>query len=1048
MALNLVGKICASIKGYEKLATEELYLAEESYKDQDKSEWGTLSSEHQYFLLQKERQLAEAKILVSQEGGNLHQPSQSTGKLTRRVLMQHIVLTYLLHKNDSDSIKGMEELFLARFVENSSLSFMTSIWNEYLELISKNPDQRQAYSKLHAPSQDLVFRLCVHLAVSRDFCGLFEKLLAHLMVLLSRGQPTFRARVMKALASIVDVDPMLMADRNVRTAVSRCFLDEGTSVRQAAVDLVGKYISLQPLLFDQYFDMLVERLRDKGVSVRRSVCKIFRSYLTTNFLSSDETGNNIKNGTSDKKHDEIDGRLLRKAQCMRFLVDRVGDPAEEIFMKTFIIDTFQEVWFGSDLSSVQLNHSSAPAFGDELPPGWYAKIIEDDPTALAENTPPPTKKRKNRQSVGGPKSYFFSPDGKFMCDSREEAWTVYGQQGPQQHSEDHSTPTSSITPASVLKGKRSGVEEGITSEIVVMMVQVVHDMGNNSQEWFVDLLKRLMNPTYSKDSKTTKNACKLQDAIKSAKSRADRIVRCVMECLLQLEEGKKIQGLVLAIGEEKESFQIQFLSCLKTLLAFSAASPNLLLEHVDLLLVYLKDTIPVSNSQDASGVEHSEDDSESKWTKANEIKRQSIVVSILFDIIAEMNATRRNLPLRILNQLEGDLKHLILRAPPSVVQPSIKCLGALSYTANSSKELLMKLFGAFNGYLFKCQNRKSFENLPADITSSLQRALFAAGQIAGATTLKQDNETKLYDFYRDFLKKSGTSACLTKAVQGLGFMMMANPRLLLTAQQDLLLDFILAKTIHIEVKLQTLTSLKELLKAEEQRLEKGHSKKKINAKKTKNEQVQGDQEAEAALIGSVMQAQLNNILLLSLEKQMRVRSEALGCMSLLLTQGLVSPLPCIPNLVALEADHVIGIRDAAHAQLLEINEKFPTVINTPAIQGIFISHSFQLRAFGKCQVSLLERDKKTKYCVYGRLYTNCIRNSGRQARHLFLQALVNQFADKGNILSSSNTRKKPMKTMDYLCYVAQLLSSLPYDLEDEPLFVIYLLNRYVSLKLP
>lgn len=54
------------------------------------------------------------------------------------------------------------------------------------------------------------------------------------------------------------------------------FLDQSTSVREAAVELVGKFILIRPELIPQYYDMLSERILDTGISVRKRVIKIFK----------------------------------------------------------------------------------------------------------------------------------------------------------------------------------------------------------------------------------------------------------------------------------------------------------------------------------------------------------------------------------------------------------------------------------------------------------------------------------------------------------------------------------------------------------------------------------------------------------------------------------------------------------------------------------------------------------------------------------------------------------------------------------------------------
>lgn len=58
------------------------------------------------------------------------------------------------------------------------------------------------------------------------------------------------------------------------------------------------------------------------------------------------------------------------------------------------------------------------------------------------------------------------------------------------------------------------------------------------------------------------------------------------------------------------------------------------------------------------------------------------------------------------------------------------------------------------------------------------------------------------------------------------------------------------------------------------------------------------------------------------------------------------------------------------------------------------------------------------------------------------------FNDKGSLFATAvkKGKSKKNKVCDLLCYLTQLLSSLPYELEEEPLLIIYVINRYVSLK--
>ena len=64
----------------------------------------------------------------------------------------------------------------------------------------------------------------------------------------------------------------------MQMGVHHSFLDQSTAVREAAVDLVGKFVLSRPELIDKYYDMLSARILDTGVSVRKRVIKV-NSYI-------------------------------------------------------------------------------------------------------------------------------------------------------------------------------------------------------------------------------------------------------------------------------------------------------------------------------------------------------------------------------------------------------------------------------------------------------------------------------------------------------------------------------------------------------------------------------------------------------------------------------------------------------------------------------------------------------------------------------------------------------------------------------------------------
>lgn len=761
--------------------------------------------------------------------------------------------------------------------------------------------------------------------------------------------------------------------------------------------------------FDNYFDMLVDRLRDRGVSVRKSVCKIFRSFLTLLSLH--------------KREDSSGGDVRRRSSCMRSLVERIGDPVEEQMVKNYIIDTFQDVWFGDALSSRQLLipiDSFAVEHSDEPPPGWTPIKANHEHLSSPEH-------RSTRQTPSSTPG-FLSPNGQAVS-SIDEAWSAYRQ------------PV--VTPSTVAKQKRSKIDD--SSEVTTIIIEVIHDM--SSLEWFVSLLKRLLQDTdIAKDAANSASGRVPRDRtaeVKVARKRSEKLVSCLVERLLLLEEGTSVPDVSVTSVEE------QFVACMKALASFCEAYPPLLFPHLDHMALYLKGDDSIS--------------------KSAEVKVQGLAISILIHVFEGM----KRITQRIETRVSSDLNQLVLRAPPSVVGPSVKCLATIVRCTGKPPNLLLKLLDMFYAFMVKYVDVETLSTTPPEIQPKLQRALFTAGQIAGAidfdayATLANGSRTltignvaeSLYMTYSKFIQIPGNAECSAKAVQGLGFLFTLRPRLFLQAQQSGILEALLT-TSPDEMKLQCLVSLNGLLETEQKRIEGAATTRKQYKSKTKND-VSGDQEADAALIGSIMQAQLTNVLCLMRSKIARIRTEATGCIANLLTQGLISPIHCIPTLVALETDRVSAIRDIAHAQLLALHEKFPTLLYTPTVQGISMSYSFQLSVFGGIVAShamsgpptvwSVDKDKKP-YCLFGRLYNSCIRGV-RTHRTIFLKALVNQFTHTGSVLKAVDVSAAPaasvaaMPTLGYLCYLAQLISALPFEVDDEPLFIIYLINRYISLKL-
>nr|CAD7197517.1 unnamed protein product [Timema douglasi] len=139
-----------------------------------------------------------------------------------------------------------------------------------------------------------------------------------ILLVLAESSIAIRTKAMKCLTMVVEADPSVLGRVDMQRGVKHSFLDHSTSVREAAVDLVGKFVLSCPDLIDKYYDMLSARILDTGVSVRKRVIKILKDIC----MESPEF----------PKIPEICVKMIR----------RVND---EEGIRKLVMEVFQNMWF-------------------------------------------------------------------------------------------------------------------------------------------------------------------------------------------------------------------------------------------------------------------------------------------------------------------------------------------------------------------------------------------------------------------------------------------------------------------------------------------------------------------------------------------------------------------------------------------------------------------------------------------------------------------------------------------------------------------------------
>lgn len=159
------------------------------------------------------------------------------------------------------------------------------------------------------------------------------------VVLLALDAPAvfMRTKALRALGQIVNSDSSILAAPNVRRAIESHLLDSSPAVRDAAVELIGKYMIEAPEVVGDYYTKIADRIADTGLGVRKRVIKLLKQCYA---------------GTED---------LCRRIDIATKLVLRMLD--EDDTVKDLAIKTVEELWFQAASQSGIPKTRSVPPSG-------------------------------------------------------------------------------------------------------------------------------------------------------------------------------------------------------------------------------------------------------------------------------------------------------------------------------------------------------------------------------------------------------------------------------------------------------------------------------------------------------------------------------------------------------------------------------------------------------------------------------------------------------------------------------------------------------------
>jgi hypothetical protein len=250
-----------------------------------------------------------------------------------------------------------------------------------------------------------------------------------------------------------------------------------------------------------------------------------------------------------------------------------------------------------------------------------------------------------------------------------------------------------------------------------------------------------------------------------------------------------------------------------------------------------------------------------------------------------------------------------------------------------------------------------------------------------------------------FASPSNTSESVRRAaLAALGSVFTARPKSILCEESLHLIDGILRGCeASFELKLQLLGILSQFLYTDEKRMQRRSAKDQatkeefVDAPKVDLKTLQGRSEeiSETGISSSLMQHFIDPVLELMLHENIQARTVAFDMVYLVLKQGLLHPLQCIPYLIAIESVKSSHLCERAASLHMEIYNKHPSFANVRNMDGVRLAYDHLQAMTGKNCSPTKKVSKSDRTTALSRLYE--IVKGKRAHRKDFITKLVCAF---------------------------------------------------------
>ena len=863
-------------------------------------------------------------------------------------------------------------------------------------------------------SRDFAKSLTLRLNARRPLARQLNRLVQRIVGMLDDSGVLVRTSATRAIGVILDEDPSVLRDSaEIEQALRIRLKDTGTSVRSVVVDVLGRQMIRDVALADKYYDMIEDRVSDVGVSVRKKVVTVLHECLRN-------------------------ANFVHARQTMKVLAFRILDEDEGI--RSHIVRIFRELWFS--------------------------------PLARGGG-------RRRRRLDGDDDNHAAADNGHDDNDDDED-----------DEDDDDAHDIDDYDSYAVVAGAED--DDSVASRarrIVDVSWDVYRSVSRSGKQKLpllptfpiVSILTHVLYPSEDERLETWVNVAGMSRV-------ARRVVNYMLHALIESESNESnTNGTSGGARQLPDTANVAPWSVKYAvgLHVFTVVDPVLCLPSRDptrfavALQPYLKRV----------------DDDETDAPFAGE-KLQCIM-----SVIHVVTEHAGRLPQSVAREIERDLRVLLLRHhDKSVIYYACKALCAVTATQggrSSGTISMLKRFVSIVLDSLAATGAGGDATLDARQRAYCARSLYVLGNIArfgadvvDAACARDECEISISDLLRVFRKtlenQPEDEYELTRGALGAcGDLFVARPELMFNAQGgfgkgsfDLIMRAALSTTAERGLKEQSLHNLSELIREEELRMSANAGGASVDDAKSVAKSAQKrardaeklqivNGERDRSIAGGIAQRYWNDVLALCVDDAAGVRLKALHLVELVLRQGLTHPASAFPTLVATQLDPSPGVKRLARKLLkTQYTRHGAAFFEHQLARGVELAYAFKRRLEHAARRRKRQQRAEnngggggagddgdneggevdvTKHATpnaaegFGFIYS--LVNGTRTMRNAFLNTLLRRFET-----ASSNASTSTASDVLFLRFLAGVVVELPFTTVDEALYVVFQLNRVISLR--